>query len=123
MAYILVVEDEHLTCVIMATALQYAGYQTMEVQDGREALGMLARERGQIAAVVIDILLSQMDGLRLLAQIKDRYPAVPIIVVSAHAKRAVEAKAQGATRFLPKPFSRRQLVEAVHQATQQWAAV
>jgi DNA-binding NtrC family response regulator len=119
MASILVVEDEHLTRVDIATALQFVGYQTIEVQEGRDALGMLARARGQIAAVVIDIQLSQIHGLRLFAQIIDRYPAMPIIVVIAHVMHAVEAKAH----FLRKPFNRRQLIDVVHQATQQGAAV
>jgi CheY-like chemotaxis protein len=115
---VLVVEDEPLLRLHAVTMLEDAGYATVEAGSADEAIGHL-EANADIRAVFTDIdLPGDMDGIRLAAVIRDRWPPVELIVTSGHI--TVE-KGQLPERghFLPKPYSSQQLagaLEALHLA-------
>jgi DNA-binding NtrC family response regulator len=111
---VLIVDDEQPMRFAIAAILREAGYETVEAANGYEALHRLASEPGRIGLVISDLQMPQMDGLRLLEEIKRRYPTLLVMVVSGRAQAAIEAHARGAACCLPKPFSRQQLVAGVN---------
>src|SRR5690349_6917646 len=110
MVRVLIVDDEWSSRFVIAAILRKAGYETVEAANGHEALHLLASETDSIGLVISDMHMPEMDGLRLLEEIKRRYPSIVVVIVSGHAQAAIEARARGAVSYLPKPFSRRQLV-------------
>ncbi len=120
---ILLVEDEEAVRAFGARALSARGYSVLEAASGREALDIIeARMRdktGPIDLVVSDVVMPEMDGPTLLGELRRRYPTMKIIFVSGYAEDAFKKNLPDGEdfTFLPKPFSLKQLVEAVKQAT------
>jgi two-component system, NtrC family, response regulator AlgB len=117
LANILVVDDDRNIRRMLATALEAAGYQVVEAGSGTQALARLA---GPPATdlVLTDVRMDKMDGIRLLDQIKQMKPALPVIVMTAFGSipAAVEAMRLGAYDYLSKPFSAQQIRQTVARA-------
>lgn len=109
---VLVVEDEALILFTIADELRHAGYQVFEARDADEAIRLL-ETHDEIRLVFTDIdMPGSMDGIRLAAVVRDRWPPVEIIVTSG--KRAPEAGALPmGSQFLPKPYTSSSVVSAV----------
>jgi NtrC-family two-component system response regulator AlgB len=117
LANILVVDDDRNIRRMLATALESAGYAVTEAASAQQALARLA---GQPLTdlVVTDVRMENMDGIRLLEQIKQTRPAMPVIIMTAFGSipAAVEAMRLGAYDYLPKPFSAQQIRQTVARA-------
>lgn len=110
---ILVVEDEFLIRMLLADELRDVGYQVIEAVNADEALDVL---RGVTPdAIITDVRMpGSIDGMGLLAVVRQRSPDLPVIMMSAHADPD-DAVAAGASQFLAKPFRVGAIVEAVRQ--------
>jgi CheY-like chemotaxis protein len=106
---VLVVDDEDLLRHLMSRALTDAGFRVLEAQDGEEAQALLGTVGTQIGLVVSDIAMPRMTGLELAALIAERWPTVPVLLVSGEG--APPESYRGG--FLAKPFRPNALVEAV----------
>ncbi|HSD39114.1 MAG TPA: response regulator transcription factor [Rhodocyclaceae bacterium] len=113
---ILVIEDHALVREAMVRALDRLGMQCSfsQASCGQEALAIVEAQK-DFDLVLVDLMLPDMSGFSLLSVLAHRFPAIPVIVVSALAdeasvKRALKA---GASGFLPKTLSTEQLVGAV----------
>jgi two-component system response regulator FlrC len=97
----------------LADTLALAGYEALAAQDGEAALRVL--ESRPVGIVVSDVQMKPMDGEQLLREIKERWPRVPVLLMTAYAliERAVEAMRHGACNYLPKPFEPEALVAEV----------
>ena len=105
---VLIVEDEPLLRLHAVTMLDDAGYATVEAGTAAEAIGHLETNAG-IRAVFTDIdLPGDMDGMRLAAVIRNRWPPVELIVTSGHIS-VEEGQLPERGHFLPKPYSSQQL--------------
>lgn len=108
---ILVVEDEFLIRCALSDGLRDAGYQVIEACSGDEAADILA-------SLLPDLIISDVrmpgsqDGITLLALVRERFPTLPVIIVSGHL-RPSDALADVATRFLAKPYAIEAMIEAV----------
>ena len=81
MSSILIVEDEVLTSEYLEFVLQEAGYEAVPASSAEEAITIL-EHRGGVHLVVTDINLpGGLNGLQLAALVRDRWPAINIIVV------------------------------------------
>ncbi len=80
---ILIVEDEQHLLDIYADEFRDAGFDVRSVSTGREAIEAVRRVRPQ--AVVLDIKLEDMEGLRVLEEIKEYDRSIPVILNSAYA--------------------------------------
>jgi CheY-like chemotaxis protein len=109
---VLVVEDEPLLRLHAVTLLEDAGYATLQAASADEAIAHLESE-ANIRAVFTDIdLPGGMDGLRLAAAIRERWPPVELIVTSGHIQvEQDQLPARG--HFLPKPYDSGQLTRAL----------
>ena len=127
-ASILVVDDEPDVADLFRQRFRREARQGTYVMhfaaSGAEALDWLAGEiQPTLIAVLSDINMPGMDGLELLAEIKQRFPNLPVMMVTAYGDddRRRRARELGAFEFLPKPVDfdhlkaqLRQLPDAVH---------
>jgi two-component system, chemotaxis family, chemotaxis protein CheY len=92
--------------------------QVFRAEDGEEAVAIFARERPEL--VTMDLTLPRLDGLGAIRSIRELAPATSILVISAlnSHKTAMEAIALGACGFLTKPFTPREIAEALDHLTE-----
>src|SRR5437899_4904996 len=115
---ILVGEDELEVRGYLQMALKCLGYSVELAQDGDEVLSCLESSRSEIAAVLLDIVMPNRDGLNTLAAIRAFDPNLPVIIVSGAPStlNVVTAMKSGATDFLCKPVAHEDLRKAVTRA-------
>jgi len=114
---ILVVDDEETIREIVSSMLGGAHFQTRQAASGIEALSIL--ESGDPFDLVLsDLMMAEMDGIALLERAKERYPDMPIVMVTAvhDIQVALQALRNGAYDYLLKPFEREQLLATVRRA-------
>jgi len=114
---ILVVEDQADNLQILRDLLTSEGYQIVEAQDGEQGVRAAAAERPDL--ILMDIQLPLLDGYEATRRIKadPALRAIPIIVVTSYSLSGDEAKARaaGCDDFVPKPYSRRQLMAKIRE--------
>ena len=109
---VLVVEDELLLRLNAVAMLQQVGYAILQAASAAEAITLLERN-SDIRAVFTDINLpGSMDGMRLAAVIRDRWPPVELIVTSGRVK-VKEGQLPERGKFLPKPYTGAQLSQVL----------
>jgi len=102
---ILVVDDELAILDVTRRTLESVGYKVVTAVDGAEAISLFARHRGQIAAVLTDMMMPLMDGTALIAALRYTDASVRIIAVSGLPEGERRPKLEGVAQFLSKPFS------------------
>jgi two-component system, NtrC family, response regulator AtoC len=112
---IVVGEDELDVRGYFQLALKSLGYDVELAQDGDEVLSLLRRERSQVRAVLLDMMMPNRDGLETLREIREIDANLPVIMVSGVASSVdiVTAMKLGATDFLSKPVAHDDLRRAV----------
>jgi putative nucleotidyltransferase with HDIG domain len=118
MENILVVDDEEAIREVVSTMLESKGYHCTSVQNGR-----VAQEQVKLATpdlVLSDMIMPEMDGLKLLEWMRQYDPDVPVIMVTAihDISTALEAIRRGAYDYILKPFEKEQLFLGVGRALQ-----
>ena len=110
---VLLVEDDRALREALADTLCLGGHDYRAVDCAEAALVALNEE--SFGLVVSDVNMPGMDGHQLLAQIRSRYPQLPVLLMTAFGavERAVDAIRQGAADYLVKPFEPRTLLELV----------
>ena len=122
MTSILIIEDEHAVASALGTICKRLGHQAQLCSSGQRGLEELAR--GDFALAILDIGLPDMSGLEVLKQIRQRAPAVPALIITAHGNldNAVAAKKLGAAGYLVKPLDLPEVQETVRQLASPEAA-
>jgi two-component system cell cycle sensor histidine kinase/response regulator CckA len=112
---VLLVEDEDAVRAFASRALASRGYTVLEAASGDEALRIVAEKGQEISLVISDVVMPEMDGPTLLKELRKRGVAAKIIFISGYAVDAFEKNLEGEQdfAFLSKPFSLKQLAEAV----------
>jgi two-component system cell cycle sensor histidine kinase/response regulator CckA len=111
---ILLVEDEDAVRAFAARALGSRGYNVMEAASGLEALEVVEREGQRIDLIVSDVVMPEMDGPAMFAELRKRGVTAKVVFVSGYAEEAFAKNLpEGDFGFLPKPFSLKQLIETV----------
>lgn len=109
---VLVVEDEALLLFSIAEDLREAGFEVCEARNADEALKLLETRR-DIRVMFTDIdMPGSMDGLRLSAAVRDRWPPIKIVVTSGKRNPGAEAMPIGGV-FIPKPYSPESVTTAI----------
>jgi len=110
---LLIVEDDAGLREALLDTLEVAGYNCYEAQSGEAAL--LQLQENTVDMVISDIQMGGMNGLSLLKNIKNRWPNLPVLLMTAYAKidDAVEAMREGAIDYLSKPFAPEVLLNQV----------
>lgn len=115
---LLIVEDEALKRATLDIELTAAGYRVLQVPDPLTALQYL--EEQPIDVVITDWRMPEMDGMQLLDRIKDRWPQVHVILMTAYSSvdSAVQAIKNGAYDYLSKPFTTDVLIQRLEKLRQ-----
>lgn len=114
--YVLVVEDEPIVRMAAADMVSDAGFIPIEARNATEAVQIL-EQRTDIRIVFTDIdMPGGLDGTRLAAAIRDRWPPIEIILTSGNIRPAAEMMPQRSI-FLAKPYTEVQLVNTLRSFT------
>jgi two-component system, response regulator PdtaR len=108
---ILLVEDEPLILMDVEWRLQDGGHSVVAASNADRAIEILGSQSIDVILTDID-MPGSMDGLRLAAAVRDRWPPVKIVVMSGK-RRPGQGEMPASARFLPKPFNQGQLMEAI----------
>ncbi|HIQ37807.1 MAG TPA: sigma-54-dependent Fis family transcriptional regulator [Desulfocapsa sulfexigens] len=117
MTSILVVDDERSMRDFLKILLIKEGYQVETVSGGLQALEVI--EEHTFNLVITDIRMDGMDGLELLSSIKEKHPALPVVMITAFASPddAVFAMKNGAFDYVSKPFNVDEITSVISSAT------
>ena len=113
-----IVDDDRSIRWVLEKALQQAGMTTQSFDSADGVLAKLARQQPDV--IISDIRMPGVSGLDMLAQIRDLYPRLPVIIMTAHSDldSAVASYQGGAFEYLPKPFDVDEAVSLVKRANQ-----
>ena len=114
---ILIVDDEDAIREIVFSMLSMAGYQCQQAASGLEALAILDSGE-EFSLLLSDLMMAELDGIGLLERTKEKYPELPVVMVTAvhDISVALAAIRNGAYDYLLKPFEREQLLATVRRA-------
>ncbi len=114
-ATILLVEDEEAVRRFSVRALENAGYRVVSAEHGEAALEVLQQQPGGVDLLITDVVMPRMDGVELIKAVRRLYPGMKAIMISGYAEDVFRKnldREMDAT-FVPKPFSLKDLIEAV----------
>src|SRR5690606_40786323 len=113
---ILLVDDDPGLLQLLEIRLESFGYAALCAASGGEALQLL--EKNAVHALVSDLRMQPMDGLELFEQVRERWPSIPVIMITAHGtiREAVDATLKGVFSFLTKPVDPRELQSVLRKA-------
>ncbi len=112
---VLLVDDEPTILDILKLSLELERFKVFTALDAESALELL--EENTVHAVVSDIQLPGMNGLEFLVKCKDKWPGLPVILMTGHAGRFVasDAVAAGADGYFTKPFKNVEIIKTLRQ--------
>jgi two-component system response regulator MtrA len=109
-------DDEDILALVRAT-IERSGHEVMTVADGEAALSAMAERRPDLA--VLDVAMPELDGLEVLRRLRadDETRDLPVILLTAQAQAADVERgfATGASAYVRKPFSPRDLATRVDE--------
>lgn len=110
MAHLLIVEDDELLRDGLSDQLTQAGFRSTTAEDGAQALTLLETEA--FDGVVLDLGLPRIDGLTVLRRLRQKLPALPVLILTARdgIEDRVAGLNAGADDYLTKPFNRDELL-------------
>ena len=114
---IVLVDDEEEILFSTRTALRSSGISAVEtINDGRKLLDFLEENSGMV--IVLDLVMPHISGAKLLPEITQRFPEIPVIIMTAtqEVETAVACMKQGAFDYLTKPVEKNQFVACVKKA-------
>ncbi len=115
-ARILVADDEDHVREFVTILLENRDYAVESVTGGQEAVALI--QASHFDLVISDLMMPDVDGLQVLAQLKERQPLSELILMTGHASvdSAIKALRQGAANYLVKPFEAEDLLHSVERA-------
>ncbi|MCA9630698.1 MAG: response regulator [Myxococcales bacterium] len=110
---ILVVDDSPLDRKLAGRLLEKSGFETSFAENGAQALESIAAMAPDL--VLTDMIMPEMDGLQLVETVHARFPALPVVLMTAHGSEsvAVQALRRGATSYVPKRDLARELASTI----------
>jgi DNA-binding response OmpR family regulator len=116
---VIIADDELRLRKVVALHLKKSGIDVIEVSNGKEALNMAKEEMPHV--IVLDVMMPELNGLETLKALKsdNSLKDIPVIMLSAKAggediKKGLEL---GASAYLTKPFSPKQLLEEINKVS------
>ncbi len=119
---ILVVDDDPNHRTTLEEVLDIKGYKTVLAGTGAEAIA--AAEQEDLSLALIDLMLPDMDGIEVMARIREISPVTGVIVLTGHASTdtAIEATRQGAYSYLLKPYEMEDLLRSIGHGVERYQA-
>ncbi len=114
MAKILIVDDSKIIRRVLVNTLTEAGHEVIaEAANGEEALKELENVTPDL--ITLDITMPVMDGLETLKAVREKYPELKVIMISAAGQKnkVLQALKDGALDFIRKPFEKDDMLEVI----------
>ena len=113
-----IVDDDRSIRWVLEKALQQEGLTTVSFENADSVMQRLSRQQPDV--IISDIRMPGSSGLDLLAKLREQYPRLPVIIMTAHSDldSAVASYQGGAFEYLPKPFDVDEAVSLVKRALQ-----
>jgi two-component system chemotaxis response regulator CheY len=109
MSKVLSVDDSGVMRRIIGRTVDVLGYGFLEASNGVEGLGVLARHHADIALIILDVNMPEMDGFEFLARVKasPQFQAIPVMMLTTESERGkiIQAIQAGAVNYICKPFT------------------
>lgn len=115
---ILIAEDDKNMRLSLDVCLRAAGFNVQAVDDGSSALELLeAAQPGEYGLLITDIVMKKMNGIRLIDEVRRKFPDMPQIVITGYNTRdtATTLKNRKCKAVLYKPFSEEALVDEIRK--------
>lgn len=114
--WILVVDDEAAIRDITKVSLENNNYQAITASDGIEAIALYAQHKEKISAVIIDMMMPNMDGATTISTLLHMNPLLRIVAVSglATSEQLTPDQVSNLTAFLPKPYTVQELLKTLY---------
>jgi two-component system chemotaxis response regulator CheY len=120
MKKIMSVDDSGVMRRIVGRTVDLLGYGLLEAGNGQEALAILAREHRDVALVILDVNMPEMDGFECLARIKadPQLREIPVMMLTTESERAriIQAIRAGAANYICKPFQAEDLAVKITES-------
>jgi len=120
MKKIMVVDDEPDTVDLIKLVLETEGFEVISAYSGRECLEKLKVEKP--AAVLLDIMMPEMDGWEVFKKIREKYENLPVAMLTVRNQdidKMLGLHVLKADDYITKPFGRKELVERVKKMVEQ----
>jgi len=118
---LLVVDDSSVIRKIMKATADVLQMETIEAQDGIEALEILSKRYSEIDLILLDWNMPELSGFDVLVEIKkdDKYKNIPVMMVTTEGQKSsiVAAVRAGAANYLTKPFTVEELEAKIIECT------
>jgi two-component system response regulator HydG len=116
MQKILIIDDDRDMCLLLKRFLTRHGFDVLEAYNGKKALEFL--DETEPALVMCDFRLEDMEGNVLLGKIKEKYPHLPVIIITGYSdiKIAVEVMKMGAYDYITKPLFPDEILVTIRKA-------
>ncbi|MGZ3235047.1 MAG: response regulator, partial [Croceibacterium sp.] len=117
---LMLIDDEPAQSRLITALASREGWRTLVVNDSETAIATLGTRQGmQLAAIILDQWVPGDDACTLIAELKSRRPALPLLMLTTSASPllAVEAMRAGAADYLIKPVAPERLMQALRAAT------
>ena len=115
---ILLVDDEVINLQNVGHFLEKKGFKVTTAESGNKAVGLLSQSHFDL--VITDLKMGDVDGVQVMKTAKELHPEIEVIIITGYAtvNSAVDAMAQGAFYYLPKPIKLKELYALVQRATE-----
>src|SRR6187397_357456 len=116
MQTILIIDDDRDMCLLLKRFLTRHGYEVLEAYSGKKSLELL--ETTEPSLIMCDFRLEDMEGNVLLGKIKEKYPHMPVIIITGYSdiKIAVEVMKMGAYDYITKPLFPDEILVTIRKA-------
>ena len=101
--------------------LEHSGYTVLTAANGKEALNLYGKQRGEISLVILDLIMPEMGGRQCLEELLKIDPQVRVLIATGYSavgetKKTIESGAMG---FVGKPYDMSQMLQAVRRVLDQ----
>ena len=110
---VLIVDDQEINRDVLGMILE-DDYEIIYASNGREALQMIEEYRDRLSVVLLDLIMPEMDGFKVLDCVRndELLKSIPIIVLTAERNAELKALEMGAADFITKPFDMHEVILA-----------
>ena len=113
---LLIVDDEPLMTDLFNQFMTRRGYRVLTAQDGPTALSILHTERENVALVITDMSLPQMDGIDISNAIAEFLPDTPVLIATGHDQASALSRLPGnVVAVIQKPYQNRELASRIQE--------
>jgi len=114
---ILLIDDNELLQDLGKDIIEHLGYTPIIASEGEEGIEIYRKEKEEIQAVLLDVVMPGLGGLEVFRRLKNINPEVKVLVISGYSeeKRAGELMKEGALGFIQKPFKIHQLSQKLQE--------